>query len=196
MEPIFESIHQFTAQWEGGYVDHPSDPGGATNFGISLRYLKGAGIDVNGDGRVDVQDIRALTPPVAKGIYYRDFWQGPGIYRLPALVAAVVYDGGVNMGVGRSIRHLQERCNGFLKAKDALTVDGKLGPKTEAAVRKVCALSPSHPLVLATAVLERRSDYYKELARQDRFKPFLKGWQRRVKALWDYLHELRKKGVA
>ena len=80
--------------------------------------------------------------------------------------------------------------------QDALAVDGKLGPKTENAVRKVCALSPSHSLALATAVLERRSEYYKELARQDRFKPFPNGWPSSVTALWEFLHELHKKGVA
>ena len=196
MEPIFERIHAFTAKWEGGYVNHPSDPGGATNHGISLRYLEAAGLDINGDGKVDAADVRALTPPLAQGIYYRDFWRMPGICRLPPLVAAVVYDGAVNMGTGRSIRHLQERCNAFLKVAAIIAVDGALGPRTETAVRKVCAVSPAHALVLATAVLERRSEYYKDLARQDRFKPFLKGWQNRVAALWEYILRLNDEGVA
>lgn len=196
MESTFERIHQFTARWEGGYVNHPSDPGGATNYGISLRYLQDAGMDINEDGLINAQDVRALTPEIAKAIYYREFWKSPRIDRLPVLVAAVVYDGAVNMGAGRSIRQLQERCSAFLPAKSALALDGVIGLQTEAAVKRICATAESAQLVLGTAILERRSAYYKELARQERFKPFLNGWQRRVKDLFDYIHALHKEGVS
>ena len=42
----FEKAHEFTSRWEGGYVNHAADPGGATNFGISLRFLKSQGLDI------------------------------------------------------------------------------------------------------------------------------------------------------
>ena len=58
MQDIFGLAHAFTAKWEGGFVNHPNDPCGATNYGVSLRWLKDDGIDVNGDSRIDLADIR------------------------------------------------------------------------------------------------------------------------------------------
>ena len=187
MDAYFEKAHAFTAKWEGGYVNHPSDPGGATNYGISLRYLQDIGEDVNGDGKVDAHDIRALSPGQARAVYFRDFWGAPGIYRLPGVVAVVVYDGAVNMGAGRSIRQLQDSCNGFPGRGCNLALDGQIGPKTEYAVRNICRETPA--LLLATAVLERRLAFYQGLARQSRFQPFLRGWKNRTGALLEYIRE-------
>ena len=68
----FESAVEKVLKHEGGYVDHANDPGGATNYGISLRFVKqstGIDLDVDGDGDIDADDIKAMTPEQAKEIY-------------------------------------------------------------------------------------------------------------------------------
>ena len=54
---------------EGGYVNDPDDPGGATNYGVTIGTMRRLGRDLNGDGRVDTADVRALTRPQAVAIY-------------------------------------------------------------------------------------------------------------------------------
>ncbi len=61
----FEKAVEKVLEHEGGYVDHKNDPGGATNYGISLRFVKqstGIDLDVDGDGDIDADDIKAMTP--------------------------------------------------------------------------------------------------------------------------------------
>ena len=73
----FEKAHAFVARMEGGFVDDPADPGGTTNYGVSLRFLKSQGLeagDIDGDGDIDADDIRALTPERAAGVLRRAFW--------------------------------------------------------------------------------------------------------------------------
>lgn len=94
---------------EGGYVNHPSDPGGETKFGISKR------------SHPDL-DIAALTLADAKAIYKRDYWDRVRGDALPPALAFLVFDAAVNNGVGRAIRWLQ--------AAARVTVDGKIGPAT------------------------------------------------------------------
>jgi len=94
---------------EGGYVDHPADPGGATNFGISKRSYPG-------------EDIRGMTLERAKAIYLRDYWQMAGCDYVPDKLRFSLFDMAVNSGVKQSIMTLQRAVGA-----DA---DGVLGPKT------------------------------------------------------------------
>ena len=94
---------------EGGYVDHPADPGGATNFGISKRSYPG-------------EDIRGMTLERAKAIYLRDYWQMAGCDYVPDKLQFSLFDMAVNSGVKQSIMTLQRAVGA-----DA---DGVLGPKT------------------------------------------------------------------
>ena len=64
----FKQAHAFVRKWEGGFDDHPNDPGGVTNYGVSLAYLKDHGLDIgdiNDDGVIDRKDILAMTPEKA-----------------------------------------------------------------------------------------------------------------------------------
>ena len=152
-------------RWEGGLVDHPRDPGGITRWGISLRFLRGLGLDVNGDGVVNGQDVRDLSEAEVAELYRRHFWAMVSAELLPPGVALAVFDGAVNQGPGRARRWLQ-------KAAGA-KVDGKIGPKTLAAVRA------RGTRAVLREFMVRRCLHYTGLGS---FAVFGLGWLRRI---WD-----------
>ena len=196
---IFKMAHEFTARWEGGFVNHPADPGGATNYGLSLRFLRAEEIDVDGDGDTDIDDIRALTPQSSAELFKKYFWDKPRLGELPELVAMCVYDAGVNMGVARAVRILQDCCGRLLPAEATPAIDGWLGPVTLRAVRRVCAKGTDGrtaragtdihaEMALCDMMLQARLDYYDELRKErPELRAFYQGWQNRTNSLYDYL---------
>ena len=124
------------ADLEGGYSDRPSDPGGPTNYGISLRFLRNVGDDngdgfldgdLDSDGDVDRDDIKAIDPHHAKEIYRQEFWLRYGYDCIESqAVADKVLQVSVHAGPGRAARVLQEA----IATNHAIVVDGILGPKT------------------------------------------------------------------
>ncbi len=150
-------------RWEGGLVDHPSDPGGITKWGISLRFLRSVGIDINGDGVIDGKDIRSLTEKQVKKVYHDHFWSKCYCDFLPAGVDLAAFDCGVNQGPGRAKRLLQKA----LKVK----VDGKVGPITLAAANK------ADPVELLGEFMVRRALHYSGLLNM---MIFGLGWFRRL----------------
>lgn len=107
---------------EGGLIDHPSDPGGLTNYGISQRAYPQL-------------DIRNLTQAQAAQIYHDDYWQKIKGDELPDEVAFVLLDYAVNSGVGGAIRGLQRAIG--------VTVDGAMGPETLRLSRIAVAVVPA-----------------------------------------------------
>lgn len=75
---------------EGGFVNDPDDPGGATKHGITLATLRRLGLDLNGDGRIDANDVRKLTQEQAVQIMVENYFRRPGIAALPAVLHASV----------------------------------------------------------------------------------------------------------
>ena len=142
---------------EGGFVNDPSDPGGPTNFGVTIHTMRRLGLDLDRDGDVDIRDVRALTRPHAVEVFIEHYFTRPGIDRLPPALHASVFDMYVNAG-GNAVKILQRllRQMGF-----DLAVDGAIGPKTARAAKKAAREAPDH---LADAYGIARRTYYFRLA--------------------------------
>jgi lysozyme family protein len=142
---------------EGGYVNDPDDPGGATNHGVTIHTMRRLGIDVNRDSLIDVKDVKALTRAQAVEIYLKHYYEGPGIAALPEVIQASVFDMYVNAG-GNAVKILQRLCTdmGFPSEPD-----GEIGPQTIRAVQMAYEAAPSH---LADAYGIARRNYYYALA--------------------------------
>ena len=143
---------------EGGFVDNPNDPGGATNLGITKATLE----KWRGE-TVSVDDVKALTREEAAEIYRAHYWNALHCDALPAGVDLVTFDMGVNAGPGRSARMLQ-------KAVGAAQ-DGAIGPATLAATRAANASD------VIRSITASRLAFYQGLPT---WGTFGKGWTRRA----------------
>jgi lysozyme family protein len=168
----FNTAIEVVLRHEGGFVDNPSDPGGATDYGVSARWLKSKGLLEQleeGDKTQDeVMAIREMTKAQAMGFYKAYFWDFYKYQNLQAQpVATKVFDTGVNLGPSRSHRILQ----GIL----GLIPDGVLGPKTFAEAN---ALSPS---TLVVKFQTAQANFYRGLvAKNPKLSVFLSGWVNRA----------------
>ena len=129
VEARFKSCISSILEHEGGLTDDKGDPGGITNFGISLRYLKVMGLDLNGDGVINSEDVIGLTREGAVAIY-RKYWWDKYHYALfyELIVVEKVFDLAVNMG-GMAAHKLLQIAINRLRNKPIKT-DGILGGQT------------------------------------------------------------------
>ena len=151
----FETVVHMVLEHEGGYVNHPSDPGGETKYGISKRAYP------------DV-DIAELTEDDAADLYKRDYWDRIKGDDLPVGVACVVMDYAVNSGISRASKALQSVCgisNG----------DGVIGPHSLASVWTTVKNDSEESVI--NAVTEQRQGFIRALSIYDTFG---KGWERRI----------------
>ena len=224
MTNMFETAHAFTAQWEGGLTDHPADPGGLTNYGVSLRWVQDlarqarqeclrqhktcdacpnartasctyCGLDLDMDGDVDADDIRACTRAQAAALFKRHFWDALGCAALPLPLAVALYDGAVNMGAGRAVRQMQRGMNAVGEAQldhyAPIAEDGIAGSRTAELAEAL--ESANLQWFAARQILRLRDAFYRDLAaRRPSLKVFLDGWRNRVKALAQYLADLER----
>ena len=82
---------------EGGYVNDPDDPGGATNHGVTVHTMRRLGLDLTGDGIVDSKDVQVLTRRALQ-IFIDHYFQGPGLNGLPIALQPSFFDMYVNAG--------------------------------------------------------------------------------------------------
>ena len=142
---------------EGGFVNDPDDPGGATNFGVTIGTMRRLGLDLNHDGQVTVADVRALSRDQAVDIFIEHYWRRPRIAELPEIIQASVFDMYVNAGAN-AVRILQ----GLLRQmRIEVAVDGIIGPQTIAAAERAAEQAPNH---FADAYGIARRNYYYALA--------------------------------
>ena len=143
---------------EGGYVNHPKDPGGETNLGVTKRVYQEHG------GTKDMKDL--LVEDVAP-IYKKGYWDKMKGDDLPGGLDLCVFDFGVNAGPGRAAKFLQQMIG--------TTVDGGIGPNTLAKLEEYIRENGEHEAV--NKYQEMRQKYYENLST---FATFGKGWTRRV----------------
>lgn len=171
-DPIFVAAVERLLQHEGSFVDHPSDPGGATSYGVSLRWLRSQGYDVDHDGDVDVDDIKALTRDDAIQLYRKHWWDRYGYARLGLVIGQRVFGFAVNMGATPAHRILQRACRA---AGEPTEEDGLLGPAT------VHAATMAGERLLLPALRSEAAGYYRCLVeRTPKLSVFLRGWLNRA----------------
>lgn len=175
----FQNAIGIILRHEGGYVNNPNDPGGVTNFGISLRFLSqhpDIG-DFDHDGDVDAEDIKNLTPEQASTIYKNLWWDEFNYGNINSQqVATKTFDLSVNMGAKRAHMLLQTAVNNAFGLK--LTVDGALG---NASFSTLNSIGDEHIPDLITAFCDATWAYYQSLiAKNPKLQVFAKGWKNRA----------------
>lgn len=178
---LFEKSIAHILTNEGGYVDHPNDPGGATNHGVSLRLLRATREgDINNDGVINKEDIRQLNSSQASEIYRKNFW-APNNYediRHQGL-ATKIFDMAVNMGSVTANKMLQQACN-LANNAASIKVDGKIGNES---LRLINNLEPQYLVSILCALA---SKHYILLCESNlKLKIFLRGWLTRASARYD-----------
>lgn len=156
MKSVQELAAEIVAR-EGGFVNDPADPGGATNHGVTLATLRRLGVDITRDSRIDLADVRALTAAQAADIYVEHYFRRTGIGALPQLLQASVFDMYVNAG-GNAVKVLQRLLTSMGYPCEP---DGDIGPQTIRAAEMAAEAAPNH---LADAYGIARRNYYYALA--------------------------------
>ncbi len=182
MQSIEDIASEIVAR-EGGFVNDPDDPGGPTNFGVTIHTMRRLGLDLTQDGQVDIEDVRNLTREQAVEIFLTHYFRGPGISGLPEPLQASVFDMYVNAGAN-AVRILQVLVSemGF-----EATPDGEIGPLTLRAVHQAFEAAPGH-LVDAYGIA-RRNYYYSLADRRPASRKYARtkaggkgGWIKRAEA--------------
>ena len=158
MNSNWQTSFKLMLKSEGGYVYHPSDPGGRTNLGVTQATWE------NWIGRQsDEAEMRGLTPEKVEPLYKKKYWDAVRGDELPVGLDYLMFDFAVNAGAGRAIKTLQTAVG--------VTPDGGFGPMTMAAVQAV------DPVELIERFSQAKEDFYRSLTT---FATFGKGWLNRV----------------
>ena len=143
---------------EGGYVNHPEDPGGETNLGVTKRVYQEWG---------GTKDMKDLTFDDVAPIYKKNYWDKMKCDDLPSGLDLCVFDFGVNAGPGRAAKYLQTLIG--------TVADGGIGPNTLAKLKEYTDKTGVKETI--TNYQNDRQSYYEKLST---FKTFGRGWTRRV----------------
>lgn len=161
MRDKFEKAMKFVREAEGGYYNHPNDPGGETMYGITKRDYPDL-------------DIKNLSREKADDIFFNDYWIPSVAEKLPEPVYISYFDSAVNTG--------RKQANKFLQRALGVSADGVVGPITLKAIEKADTKD------LAYKIIEQRQAFYDMLAKnKPKLKVFLKGWTNRNNNLKKYL---------
>jgi lysozyme family protein len=158
MTKNFRDCLELVLKHEGGYVDHPKDPGGRTNLGVTQRvweeWVKHP---------VTEKDMRELTPALVAPMYEMKYWRTSYCEKLPRGLDLLVFSMAVNAGSGRSVKLLQDAIG--------VVADGIIGPRTMAKINE------ANVETLIDKFSEARTAYYKGLKL---FPVFGRGWLART----------------
>ena len=163
----FEDYIKVVLKHEGLFNNHPKDAGMATNLGISLRFIRMKGIDINNDGEINVKDIKDLTVEKATELYYKHFWLPMRLEGISNdLLKLHLFDMGINAGTKTAVMILQDLLQ--------VQIDGVIGPKT------LEAIEDYDSNIVADYALKRKEYYIKIIKKNPDLKIFKKGWFSRV----------------
>ncbi len=157
---------------EGGFVNDPDDPGGATNRGVTIgTYSKWLGKPAT------VQDVKEITEETAREIYELNYLVKPRINELPEILMPQMFDISINSGPKNAIKMLQRLIN--LAGFGVISVDGVLGPDTR---NRASTMAGEMEGYAVNALVEERIKFYNKIVdRRPASGKFLKGWLRRAK---------------
>ena len=156
MQSVTEIATAIVAR-EGGYVNDPDDPGGATKYGVTLPTMRRLGLDLTGDGRISSADVKNLTRAQAVEIFVEHYWRRPRVSELPDALQPSVFDMYVNAGAN-AVKVLQRL---LAEMGHDTTADGVIGAQTIAAAH---AAADAAPDLMADAYGIARRNYYYALA--------------------------------
>lgn len=161
---------------KGVVTDDPDDRGGPTKWGVSLRYAKGIGLDLDGDQDTDIDDIRQVSYDQAVELFVEDFFIEPKLHTLPTPLHAHMFDISVNSGQSIPVLLLQRILNEHFGAD--LKEDGRVGNKTRVALE---AAVHSDFVRLNNLLVDYRIAYLNDIvARRPSQAKYIRGWINRA----------------
>lgn len=176
---------QLVLAYEGGFVDHPKDPGGPTNKGVTQRvydaYRTNKGLET--------RSVREITDAELTDIYDKQYWDAVKADQLPAGIDFAVFDYAVNSGAARAIKDLQRALNdnaNFYGIGGQVAVDGIAGQGLIAACNQAASIDECD---LIDRYCDRRMMFLKSLRT---WATFGKGWERRVIGVKEYATQIAK----
>lgn len=155
----YQTCLEMILHHEGGYVNHPEDPGGETNLGVTKRVYEEWG---------GTKDMKDLTVEDVAPIYEKNYWGRLKCDNLPAGLDLCVFDFGVNAGTGRAAKYLQNLVGAV--------ADGAIGPGTLGKLEEYTSGNATISQVIEQYQAARQ-EYYESLST---FDTFGRGWTRRV----------------
>jgi lysozyme family protein len=168
MKENYDHCLEMILHHEGGYVNHPKDPGGETNLGVTKRVWEEHG---------GTKDMKDLTVEDVAPIYKKSYWDRVKGDDLPSGLDLCVFDFGVNAGTGRAAKYLQSMIG--------TVVDGGIGPNTLKALEAYVQIEGLSATI--DIYQSNRQEYYEKLST---FETFGRGWTRRVKETTEAAHKL------
>lgn len=164
----FNKYFPILMEKEGGYINDPIDPGGATKFGITFAVWLKNGYDKDGDGDIDIEDLKKITQADAFPIAKKKYWDkvaGDEVYSQS--VAEILFDWAYNSGYITAVQHVQN----IIGTK----ADGEIGPKT------IAAINAYNSKTLFDRIKVERIKFYENIVKhKPSQKKYLNGWRNRV----------------
>lgn len=167
-----DTLLPWILSWEGGFSNHPADRGGATNKGVTIKTWRSVGYDKDGDGDIDIDDLRLITDRDVRDRvlrpHYWNPWQADRIRSQS--IANLVADWAWASGTTNAIKRVQRLLG--------LTADGIVGPKT------LAALNSGNPTLVFNNIWQVRRNFIDNICNRDPSqRVFLHGWLRRLESI-------------
>jgi len=171
---FFKTALAHTLKHEGGYVNHPNDPGGETNYGITKRVAVAFGY---------IGSMKDIPMATVEAIYRKNYWDAMQLDEFPVgseHICAELFDSAVNAGVSRAVRWLQASLNVLGKGpkESDLKVDGNFGQKTLQAMHLLP--KKDYPVLLKLLNVYQGAHYAQLCEGDSKFRTFIRGWLTRI----------------